>query len=190
MPLAKTTAAATKQATAPTAEHPLKRVADTHDGSNAGLSEKLPKHAGSSQTPDAPKGASFSNDAREHVRFAQLQQKFDKLSTMDTAFDAEDLDDDALLEAARELAEHSSSLEYCCSGLETLSVQANVYADEQTLVGVFKRRVVGNTALIRAAQPPGAAAHCHVPRWVRPLGDGALAGDGLRGQRLGGCGSL
>ena len=93
------------------------------------LSEKLPKHAGSSQTPDAPKGASFSNDAREHVRFAQLQQKFDKLSTMDTAFDAEDLDDDALLEAARELAEHSSSLEYCCSGLETLSMQANVYAD-------------------------------------------------------------
>ena len=48
---------------------------------------------------------------------------------MDTAFDAEDLDDDALLEAARELAEHSSSLEYCCSGLETLSMQANVYAD-------------------------------------------------------------
>ena len=136
MPLAKTTTAATKQATAPTAEHPLKRVADTHDGSNAGLSAKLPKHAGSSQTPDVPKGASFSNDVREHVRFAQLQQKFDKLSTMDTAFDAEDLDDDALLEAARELAEHSSSLEYCCSGLETLSMQANVYADEQTLVGV------------------------------------------------------
>jgi hypothetical protein len=48
---------------------------------------------------------------------------------MDTAFDAEDLDDDALLEAARELAERSSSLEYCCSGLETLSMQANVYAD-------------------------------------------------------------
>ena len=86
MPLAETTAAATKQASAPTVEHPLKRVADTHDGSNAGLSAKLPKHAGSSQTPDAPKGASFSNDVREHVRFAQLQQELDKLSTMDTVF--------------------------------------------------------------------------------------------------------
>ena len=30
MPLAETTAGATKQASAPTAEHPLKRVADTH----------------------------------------------------------------------------------------------------------------------------------------------------------------
>ena len=50
------------------------------------------------------------------------------------AFDAEDHDDDALLEAARELDEHSSLVEYCCSGLEALCVQAGVYTEELALV--------------------------------------------------------
>ena len=134
VPSAESIAAATEQASAPTADNQLKRVAATQDGCNAGLIAKLAKHTGSSKAPDAPTGASFSNDVRKHVRFAQRQQKLAELSTVNAAFDAEDLNDDALLEAARELDEHSSLVEYCCSGLEALCVQAGVYTEELALV--------------------------------------------------------
>ena len=139
MPSAESIAAATEQASAPTAEHQLNRVAATQDGCNAGLIAKLAKHTGSSKAPDAPTGASFSNDVRKHVRFAQLQQKLAELSTVDAAFDAEDLDDDALLEAARELDEHSSLVEYCCSGLEALCVQGCRPASTHRGTGPGKR---------------------------------------------------
>ena len=76
--------------------------------------QSWPSIQGPSKAPDAPTGASFSDDVRQHVRFAQLQQKLGVLSTMDN----EDLDDHALLEAARKLGEHSSSMDYCCSGLD------------------------------------------------------------------------
>jgi len=129
VPLAESIAAATEQASAPTAEHQLKRAAASQECSNAGLSAKLAKHAGSSKAPDAPTGASFSDDVRQHVRFTQLQQKLGELSTMDD----EDLDDHALLETARELGEHSSLMDYCCSGLESLCVQVSIYTEELKL---------------------------------------------------------
>jgi hypothetical protein len=74
----------------------------------------------------------------EHVWFAQLQQRFGELSTDDT----EDLNDAALLDAARELAGHSREMDYCCAGLEALCVQAGAYAEGQALVGTVPRRRV------------------------------------------------
>ena len=47
VPSAESIAAATEQASAPTAEHQLNRVAATQDGCNAGLIAKLAKHTGS-----------------------------------------------------------------------------------------------------------------------------------------------
>ena len=69
--------------------------------------------------------------AQQHQCLAQLQQEFCQLSTKDASFDDEDLDDQALLEAARELAEQSSSTELCCSGLEALSVEADTCATDK-----------------------------------------------------------
>ena len=69
--------------------------------------------------------------AQQHQCLAQLQQEFCQLSTKDASFDDEDLDDQALLEAARELAEQSSSTELCCSGLEALSVEADTCATDE-----------------------------------------------------------
>ena len=123
--------------------------------------------------------------AQQHQCLAQLQQEFCQLSTKDASFDDEDLDDQALLEAARELAEQSSSTELCCSGLKALSVEADTCATDEAAAAAARIQaawVEGPPAgRVRAASRPCAGGGTSSGRHASVRGAGLLAGRAVKG---------